>query len=81
MTVSIVLLCHYADCRYAECCVLFIVMMSVILLNVVMLNVVMLSVIILSVLAANTTTERKPEACREYKNLKKIVKDRVRGQN
>jgi hypothetical protein len=39
-TLSITMICHYADCNYAKCCVLFIIMLSVIMQNVVMLSVV-----------------------------------------
>ncbi len=48
MTLSITMLCHYAQCQN-----LFIIMLCVIMLSVIMLNVVMLSVIILSVVAHN----------------------------
>jgi hypothetical protein len=44
MTLSITMLCHYAECR-----VLFIIMLSVIMLSVVMLSVIMLSVVMLNV--------------------------------
>jgi hypothetical protein len=45
ITLSIIMLYHYAECRYAECHILFINMLNAIMLNVIMLNVVMLSVV------------------------------------
>ncbi len=50
MTLSITMLCYYADCHYAECrCVeyriLFIIMPNVVMLSVIMLKVVMLCIV------------------------------------
>ncbi len=51
MTLSITILCYYAECQYAECLILFTIMLNVVMLNVVMLSVIMLSVIMTSVVA------------------------------
>jgi len=48
VTLSLKMLCHYAECR-----VLFIVMLNVIMLTVVILIVIMLNVIMLSVVMLN----------------------------
>jgi hypothetical protein len=40
MTVSIPMLCHYAEYRYAECHDLFTIMLNVIMLSVIILSVV-----------------------------------------
>ncbi len=46
VTLSIIILCHYAECR-----VLFTIMMNAVMLSVVMLSVVMLSIVMLNVVA------------------------------
>ncbi len=49
MTLSITILCYYAESCYAECHILFTIMLYVIMLIVIMLSVVMMRVIMLSV--------------------------------
>ncbi len=51
VTLSITMLCYYAERHYAECPISFTNMMNVVMLNVVMLNVVMLNVIMLHIVA------------------------------
>jgi hypothetical protein len=46
MTLSITMLCHFAECHFAECRILLIAMPNVVMLSVVMLGVVMLSVVV-----------------------------------
>ncbi len=53
MTLSIMIVCHYAACRCAESHDLFIVMLNVIMLNVIILNVVMLNGVMLNVIMLN----------------------------
>jgi hypothetical protein len=48
MTVSITMLCQYAECR-----ILFFIVLNAIMLNVIMLNVIMVSVNMLSVVTLN----------------------------
>jgi hypothetical protein len=53
MTLSITILCCYAEFHYEECRILFTIMLSVIMLNVILLSVIMLNVIVLSVVMIN----------------------------
>jgi hypothetical protein len=49
VTLSLTLLCYYAECRILFTIILHDIMLSVVMLNVIMLSVVMLSVVMLSV--------------------------------
>ncbi len=51
VTLSIIMLCHYAECRVLYFITLNLIMMSVVMLNVIILSVVMLNVIMWSVMA------------------------------
>jgi hypothetical protein len=53
MTLSITMLCHYAECRVILIVMLSAIMLNVIRLSVIMLNVVMLNVIMLSAIMLN----------------------------
>jgi hypothetical protein len=45
VTLSITMVCLYAECQYAECRIVFIITLNVIMLIVVMMNVVMMNVL------------------------------------
>jgi hypothetical protein len=49
MTLSIAMLCHYAECHYAECRNLIIIMLNDIMLSVIMLNGVILCFVMLPI--------------------------------
>jgi hypothetical protein len=54
-TLSIAMLCHYAERHYAECRVSFtIIMLDVVKLSVIMMSVIMLSVVRLTVMAPSS---------------------------
>jgi len=48
MTLSITMICHYAERRNAECYIIFIVMLNIVMLSVIKLSFILLSVVALT---------------------------------